>query len=353
MWISIWSSDVKNIYIWNTEIKEVYQWSTKIWPSYPTESIIYKCVADEEWRVFIPTAWCSSEWEDVWVPYDWNVEIDWDTYHMEWTSNPSECYSYWRYYTSWETYTVKITPVTKSYWRARWYSWNWTLWKDTLIEVLHDSDYKWYAISATNTWNYFRYCTYNGCSNLTNAIDENIPNTVTTIWISFRAWEYTGCSSLQSAANESFPRSITTIWDYFRHVQYRECTSLTSAAIEKFNNNVSFSVNNHNYRREQYFGCSSLTYARIYASCATPPAPSWYQSMYREWQFAHHWNNFILEIYWQNLVEWISTVHTTGGWTRFLDNSKVSQIKVPTSLVNSYKSSSYRDDITNSKFIWY
>ena len=279
------------------EIKEVYIGSRKIRPTtpvYPLESIVTRQKADSAWQMYIPY------WDT-----NWKVTID-DTVVQNWWSS----YAFW-WYTADTEHIVKIEPITLNYWRAKNYQWNkrTATIRNTVIEIIQDKSYIWFANSATATWNSFRSYEYNGCSNLINAAEEYLPDTVTTIGTQFRYNQYYGCPSITEAPVEVLPDTVTSIWGYFRADQYYNNTSLTSIKWWKDLDLGAIS----SYRAYQFYGCSA-----------------------------------------QKTVKVLSDVWPAGASTT-LNNTYVTEIQVPTAYLSNFTSSTKqpRSSITDSKFVWY
>ena len=173
--------EVQNIYI--GEYKPIYKW----------EYIEYRMNANEDGDLFVPTWWYSISW--VWnCPYSWKISIDgWTeaTYSWTWSTNPI----YFDWYTAWTSHTIKIVPTTEDYQRARAFWWS-SNGNSYLTEIVYDSSYMWYAVSAIDTWNRFRYRQYSWCTSLINSAEEYFPDTVTTVWENFMGRQYYWCTSL-------------------------------------------------------------------------------------------------------------------------------------------------------------
>jgi hypothetical protein len=194
----------------------VYIGSRKIRPTthvYPLESIVTKQKADSAWQMYIPY------WDT-----NWKVSID-DVVVQNWWSN----YAFW-WYTANTEHIVKIEPIALNYWRAKNYKWNQRIWtiRTTVIEIIQDKSYIWFADSATDAWTDFRREEYRWCSSLINTAEEYIPDTVTTIWNYFRYYQYYWCTKITETPVEVLPDTVTSIWTYFRGYQFNGCTSLTS-----------------------------------------------------------------------------------------------------------------------------
>lgn len=284
----------------------IYMWRERV-P--PTESIIYKMVANSMNRLFIPTYW---NWYNgsTWVSYNWKVSIDWwaeTIYSWTWGST-----IVLEWYTQWTEHTIMIQPVAEWYWWARAYSWgnpnNMSSTRPTVTEIVYDWSYMWYGYSSTDTWNYFRTSQYRWCINLSKAPDEYIPNTVTTIWAYFRQYQYYNCTWLLSAPEESLPDAVTTISNNFRRYQYQYCSSLNEIKWWK-----DLSVWNNYYRGSQFANCTTNKTVKVLSNV-------WYQS-----------------------------VNDT------LDNAYVTSVSVPNAYLDTFKNSNItpRKEITDSKFVWY
>jgi len=253
---------ISGIHLGDQTVRKVFKWGDQVRPtSTPPapsgEYIEYKMRADNSGNLYVPTGWYSSSWQCN-CPYDWKVSIDWWTeLPVSWTWGNNTYETFW-WYSAWTSHTIKITPNIEDYWWAKAY-WRYINKRSFLREVIYDGSYMWYAVSATDTGNYFRYYQYYGCTNLTLAPNEVLPDTVTTIWTSFRENQYGSCTSLSLVPNEVIPNSVTSIWGNFRCAQYDGCSSLTTAANEVLPNSVT--TIDSNFRTRQYSNCSNLTTA--------------------------------------------------------------------------------------------
>ena len=275
----------------------------------PTEYIEYKMTADSSWNLYVPIAWESTGGTQD-CPYSWKISVDWwaeTTYSWTWSSQ-------WKITLSWYTanssHTIKIVPTTESYWWARAYCWWNVSWANKLTEIIYDSSYMWYAVSATDTGNYFRYCTYYSCTNLTKPAEEYMPDTVTTIGNSFRRSEYSNCSSLTYAPEEVLPDTVTSIGTLFRDQEFIYCTALTEIKWWK-----DLSIGNNSY--------------------------------YRRYQFSNITSNKTVKVLWN---VWYNSYNQDT-----LPNSYVTSVSVPSAYLTNFKNTSNypRTWITDSKFIWY
>lgn len=292
------------------EIKAVYLWTTKVRPHMPKESIIYKMNADSSWNLYVPTAWCWTNGSR-WVAYSWKVSVDdgaETTY--TWTSaNGGKITLSW--YTAWSNHTITIKPTTENYLWARAYCWYITSsLRANLTEIVYDGSYMGYAVSATDTGNFFRSDIYDWCTSITQWVKENLPDTVTTIWTYYRQMEYYWCTSLLKAEEECLPDSVTSVWDYFRDRQYYNCTSLNEIKWWK-----DFTSTTTGYRDSQFNGCTTNKTVKVL-----------------------------------NDVRYVAS---SSQYT--LRNDYVTSVSVPSAMLSSFKSSTYlpRVNISDSKFVWY
>ena len=296
-WVNEWGNLVeKQIY---PAVKPIYKW----------EYIEYKMNADSSWKLYAPISWIWHDWWNYSNPYSWKISVDWGTattYSWTWSAGWTIQLSW---YTSWSNHTVKIVPTTESYWWALAFWFNQTSIKGYLTEIVYDASYMWYAISATDTWDYVRYLQYRWCTLLTKPAEEYMPDTVTTIWKSFRGSQYSWCTGLIYSTEEALSDNVTTIWNSFRANQYNGCTSLTEIKWWK-----DLSIWNNYYRHYQYSGCTS-----------------------------------------NKTVKVLSDVGYNSSNQNTLQNDYVTSVSVPSAYLTNFKNSSNypRTWITDSKFIWY
>lgn len=344
-----------------TEPKKIY-----IWVDYP-EQIIYKMNAVYNYLI-IPT-WCNAYGWWNYYPYNRKISIDgWAETTYSWT---------WSYQSkimlSWYTWshTITIKPVVEDYWWAKAYSWYniETDYCTGVTDIVYDSSYMWYAVSATDTGNGFRYMHYYKCVNLTSPAEEYMPDTVTTIWEWFRVWEYYNCTWLTKWADEVLPNNVTTIWKWFRANQYDGCASLATASDEVMPNSITTIWDT--YRSTQYMGCTSLT--------KTPKEAlsSWLTSMWTQFRIYQYYNCSALnEIQWwidgsvwnsyyryqqfygcntNKTIKVLSNVWYASYDNNTLNNSYVTSVSVPSAYLSTFQNTSNRPrvNITDSKFVWY
>lgn len=316
-WTSWWDSSTNNnlwwwVTQWTTEtwaVKAVYLWENKVRPTIPKESIIYKMIATNGY-LRVPTTWVTVSW-GYWVPYSWKVSVDgWaETTYTGSSANNWNILLEW--YTAWEEHTIMITPTTEDYWWARAYSWGSVSYgRNDVTEIVYDWSYMWYAVSATDTWNYFRYNQYYNCQNLIKAPEEYLPDTVTTIWNFFRYYQFTNALKLPTAPAEVLPSSVTSIWTNFRWYQYNNCQLLSEIKWWK-DSSVQGTAN------------------------------------YRVYQFRYCVTNKTVKV--------LSDVWAASSDANTLENSYVTQVKVPSAYLNNFKNATVqpRSSITDSKFVWY
>ena len=288
-------ASLKNIYIGE---KTVYEW----------EYIEYKMNADSNGILCVPLSWLNTSWSRS-CPYNWKVSVDWGSETIySWTGG-SWWYISLSWYTSWSNHTIMIKPVTEDYQRARAYNWYDVSLAGNITEIVYDSSYMWYWVSATDTGDYFRAYQYQICSALTNTENEYLPDTVVTIWNYFRSWQYSRCTSLKYAWEESLPNSVTSIWSGFRYWQYAYCSALTEIKWWK-----DLSIGNSSYRENQYNQCTS-----------------------------------------NKTVKVLSDVGYNSYSQRTLQDAYVTSVSVPSAYLNNFKNTSNYPWvwITDSKFIWY
>jgi len=323
MAIRIWNRTPRAIYV-GSRTPEEYNGNEKTRPETPPtpvgdEYIELKIAVWDRyqynWYIAIWIAWENAVRGGVWVAYDRYISIDWGTEtRFTWVSRSS-----WglllAQWTPWEIHTVRIRPATVDYWWARAFGNGSGNCGKYIKEIIHDNTYMWFAVSATETWDYFRYAQYDGAE-ITSAPAEVMPNTVTKIWNMFRADQYRGCVYLQDAPEEVMSYNL---W---------------------YNSDLG-----SNYRIYQYQNCSSLRTASLLATYKD----NWYGGKSREasdarrYQFDGAWTA------WSNMVIDIRgtvVLPNSAG----LSNSTIAQIKVSPNLITAYQQSSVWSGITSSKF---
>ena len=360
------SDNLQVSFWWDYYIK-YNNWTWEQW-TFDTESIVLCVLANEEWNLLIWTWWSYNN-------YSWKISIDWWTetiYTWTWDTNGSLQVASWL--VAWSEHIITIKPTTEAYGWAKAFSYatSWTVSSTDrsayLKYIIYDMTYMWFADSATNTWNKFRDSEYRNCRNLLNTTKEYIPNTTTTIWAYFRSSQYDDCRAIKNTPEEVIPNSITTIWNYFRDEQYYNCKSLTSTADEVMSTWITtiwihFRSNQYygcelltstadevmptwittiwtHFRYEQYESCKALTSARLLATNKANSSNKRYR------QFSSAWDTnrpMTITIVWD-----ILETTTSSCW---LSDSKVSQIKVKSSLITDYQNSSNWSAITDSKFV--
>ena len=237
-WIEEWGSwglsnnNVKSIYVYEwlvsdyrTKLSSIT--SSKIqknadWDNNEYEFIEYIWLADSSWKIRIPVGWYSTAGAQN-CTYDWYVSIDgWEP--TEITGTGSATYvSVGSGLSSGSEHRVVIKPATIWWWWGRAF-WFYNTWAQAYIkEIIHDS-YKCYASSRTSTGNYYKYSTYNGCTNLINSY-EKLPTSVTTVGSSYMKQCYMGCTSLTDAFWEVMHRGCSIGADY-RYEGYKWCSNM-------------------------------------------------------------------------------------------------------------------------------
>lgn len=206
-------------------------------PKTEVERTTLRIKADASGNVYIPIGWISSDGV-VGVPYKWKVSIDWgNESNYSWTGSSGGVIRVWYWLKPWTIHTVTIKPQVEEYWWCKALSYlnvNST-YKESLINILSDKSYMWYAVSAEDTGNYFKYYQYQGCTNLLDTDDEVLPDTVHFIGNNYRAYEYSWCTSLKASAQEKIFKQVRKIWVNYRTWQYQDCTNLWSVMMRAIN----------------------------------------------------------------------------------------------------------------------
>lgn len=223
---------IKNIYVYDGLVSD-YQTklstitSSKIkknpaWDNYEYEFIEYVALADSNGTIRVPVAWISTT-NGQNCAYDWYISIDGET-AVQYTGTWSTTYlSIGSWLIEWSEHRVVIKPTTVSWWwwRAFWFFGSWAEWY--IKELIHDS-YKCYAISRTNTGDYYKADTYTACTNLINSY-EKLPTSVTTIGNNYMANCYAWCTGLKTAFWEILHKRIS-IWSNYRSMEYTGCSAM-------------------------------------------------------------------------------------------------------------------------------
>lgn len=225
-WIFLGDTAPSKIFVWDSEVSGVFVWDTKIRPT-SQEYIIYKMTSDSSGNLYVPTWWLThSGWYD--ATYSWKISVDgWaeTTYSWTWTQGGAITLSW---YTADTSYDIKISPTSESYWWALAFWWYNNWYRDKITQVVYDGSYMWYAVSATDTGDFFRAYQYYYCYNLLNSPEENLPDTVTTVWNYFRYQQFYYCSIL----NEIQGWKDLSIWgSNYRYNQYGACNTLKTVRV--------------------------------------------------------------------------------------------------------------------------
>lgn len=290
---------------------------TPDWPLYPIESIVYRMQTDGSGKLHVPISWRNRS-QNAGASYDWNVSVDWWTptrYSGRWY-NGSVFALQWTY-SQW-VHTIEITPNDPVYGWALAYWWANTqqyYHAERLMEVLYDWSYMWYAVSATDTWNYFRAWQYIWCKNLLAAPAEYLPEGVTNIWNSFRNQQFLDCSSLLSAPAESLPDTVVSIGESFRSSQYAQCVALSSIQWWK-----DLNIWGMYYRSTQYNHCTAEKTIKVLGNV-------WYSMSWATWTAVHGVAN-----------EYVTRVDVPAI---YLNNFLASDAPLPRSQIDNNKFYSY------------
>lgn len=226
------NSKVKGVYVYQGLVSD-YQTklstitSSKIkknadWDNFEYEFIEYIGLADSNGVIRVPVAWISTT-NGQNCAYDWYISIDGET-AVQYTGTWSTTYlSVGSWLIEWSEHRVVIKPTTVSWWwwRAFWFFGSWAEWY--IKELIHDS-YKCYAISRTNTGDYYKADTYTACANLINSY-EKLPTSVTTIGNNYMANCYAWCTGLKTAFWEILHKWIS-IWSNYRSMEYTGCSAM-------------------------------------------------------------------------------------------------------------------------------
>ena len=212
------------------------------------EKLTLRIKADNSGDIYIPTAWYSYIGTQD-CEYWWKVSIDggeWEEYRGIWSSNWK--IRVWYGLTPLSIHTVAIKPIVDRYgWlRAFWYKG--TDIASSLINIVSDISYKWYAVSDKFSGDYYKAYQYYGCNNLASTDEELLPDTLEIIWDYYRYYEYYGCTSLVSNADEKILKTVKVIGDYYRAYQYQNCSNINRINMRAIN----WASVGNNYRYNQY-----------------------------------------------------------------------------------------------------
>lgn len=369
-------------------------------PTPPVERIEIEVMASG-YSLYIPVNYRPRN-ESWWQAYDWNIIIDGkNPLRRTGVAAASAAVRRLQFSATPWLHHITIMPYWgATYWWAKAFKYmNDSYAKSTLINIIYDESYMWYADSATDTWDYFRAWQYQWCNNLTNCPDEILPSTVTTVWIWFRQNQYSQCASLTSIPNEVLPSVVNSIGASFRQEQYSYCNSITSVPTEVFSPLVTSIDNNFRYwqysrctwllvpsievlnsnitsiwdsfRYNQYGNCTNLTLAEEevlpntvtsigtgfrrlqYTTCTSLSQIKWIidynigSGNYRTYQFGWCSANKTVKV--------LSWVWYNWAAANALYNDRVTQVSVPSAYLQNFidTTNNPRWSITDSKFIWY
>lgn len=212
------------------------------------EKLTLRIKADENWDIYIPTAWYSEEGKQD-CKYDWIVGIDGregTNYKGTGSSNGKIRVGFGLNPLS--THTVTINPSKEEYGWLRAFGYKGTDIGSSLINIISDKSYKWFWLSEKFSWDYFKAYQYYGCSNLINTDEELLPNTLEIIGNNYRYYEYAGCTKLVRNAEEKILKSVKAIGDNYRVCQYENCTGINRINMRAINWASVWS----NYRNNQF-----------------------------------------------------------------------------------------------------
>lgn len=364
--------------------------------------------------IVIPLGWI---WHDGnwWVSYNWKVQYrgyyagsrnPWsEAEYYSWVSAENKCI--YISVSSWPVYwQINIKPVYDTYWRALAYSRHsvynsnpWDLVKK-IYSINRDKTYKWYAVSATHTWDYFRAYQY---EYYPYSLTEELPNTVTTIWNHFREWQFQHWafigntevmpSSVTSIGDyfrayqyydtysswwyfytydEAISDNVTTIWNSFRESQFSHCTSLWIPWAEVLPNGLTTIWND--FRKAQFYYCAIDSHKAVAEALPDTVTSIW--TWYREIMYNHTWITQIQ--WWKDLSIWNSYYRNSYCYNESIDTIKVvgdvwypmymdtpldmawlqnlTQVEVPNAYLSNYQNTTvepWNSVYPKSKFIWY
>jgi len=295
-------NDYKTKLSWITASKIV---NNPDWDTNNYEYLEFYINADANGDIKIPVAWYSNEWTQD-CAYDWLVSVDGsDT--TEYTGTGSASAITVGSWTAWSSHRILIYPKTEDWWwgRAFWF-YNSGI-ASLLTEFIHDS-FKCYADSYTDTWDYFRAYTFDGCVNLTNCY-EKLPTSCDTLGDYYHFHDYDGCTSLEENTWEVI-HNVSTMWESFRAYSFYNCSGL-----------------------------------KIYNSLVSKPESiSDYPTDYRKEMFGSAGNN--LKVYmdgYEALASWL----TNAMW---LSSSNIDWVYCPAWYMSPYSMNSNWNNIPANKF---
>lgn len=224
-------------------------------PTQEVERTTLRIKANSNGDVYIPICWYSIDWTQN-CPYKWKISIDGWTetnYSWTWSSSWGIRVGYWL--KPWTIHTVTIKPQVEEYWWCRALGYKGSAYASTLINIISDKSYMWYAQTSKYTWHYYKAYQYYGCTNLLDTDSEVLPDSLEIIGDNYRAYEYYGCTNLKNNAEEKIYKNVRVIWDNYRAYQYTNCTSLTKIAIRAIN----WAAVGNNYRYNIFSWIASTT----------------------------------------------------------------------------------------------
>ena len=217
------------------------------------EKLTLRIRADNNGDIYLPTAWYSSEGLQR-CDYDWMVSIDWgEEVNYGWCGSENSKIRVWYGLVPLSIHTVIIKPKDDEYGWLRAFCYKGTDIASSLINIISDKSYKWYAVSGIFSGDYFKAYQYFGCNNLMNTDEELLPDTLEIIGDNYRYYEYAGCVKLVSNAEEKILKTVKVIWDNYRAYQYQNCTGINKINMRAIN----WASVGNNYRLNQFDGMAT------------------------------------------------------------------------------------------------
>ena len=296
-------ADYKTKLSWITASKIV---NNPDWDTNNYEYLEFYINADANGDIKIPVAWYSNEWAQD-CAYDWLVSVDGsDTTEYTWTGSATAItVGSW---TAWSSHRILIYPKTEDWWwgRAFWFYNSWIA--SLLTEFIHDS-FKCYADSYTDTWDYFRAYTFDGCVNLTNNY-EKLPTSCDTVGDYYHYHDYDWCTSILTSVWEVM-HQVTTMWESFRAYSFYNCSGLK-------------------------------THLGIVAK---PSSIANYPTDYRKEMFGNAGDWLVVNMFWyETLADWL----TNAMW---LTDAHTSEVRAPLTDVMNYIENANWSNLSASKFV--
>lgn len=296
-------ADYKTKLSWITASKIV---NNPDWDTNNYEYLEFHINADANGDIKIPVAWYSTTWTQD-CAYDWLVSVDGsDT--TEYTGTGSTTAITVGSWTAWSSHRILIYPKTEDWWwgRAFWFYNSWIA--SLLTEFIHDS-FKCYADSYTDTWDYFRAYTFDGCVNLTNCY-EKLPTSCDTVGDYYHYHDYDWCTSILTSVWEVM-HQVTTMWESFRAYSFYNCSWLK-------------------------------THLWVVAK---PSSIANYPTDYRKEMFGNAGDWLVVNMFWyETLASWL----TNAMW---LTDAHTSEVRAPLTDVMNYIENTNWSNISATKYV--